>query len=303
MVTLQKAAPIFASLMIFATLALSNQTLAQDKGKNGATTPQDLSVPDPTEWMSRLALPNTTPLVRRVIAARTLPNDRGDLVFAPIVRAAMQELNFLEFASADDIAWTDVINRRHAWAGRGATRRTRIMLQATGSQAVLILPSAASSDAMALVRPGENGKLDTVAHQTDRIPAADDPNDLAAALRDLLGYDAVVLAHEGPYVLAQSPVLSHSGKLISAVAVRNSANKFALHKDTNDPVALLRLARSSGHYSVWRVVSSTAGGPLPVATKLHLESRARGGEQAAPKLEMPRQGTTQHEPPQKEASK
>jgi len=306
MVTLKKAAPAFAFLVISATLAFSQRTLAQDKAKNGTVTPQDLSAPDPTEWLSRLALPNATPLVRRVIAARTLPNDRGELVFAPIDRSALQELNFLEFASPDDIAWTDTINRRHAWAGRGATRRTRIMLQATGSQAILILPSAASSDAVALVRPGENGNLDTVAHQTDRIPTAEDAKDLAAALRDLFGYDAVVLAHEGPYVLAQSPDLSHSGKLISAVAVGNSAKKFSLRKDANDPVAFLRLARSSGHYSVWRVVSSTASGPLPVATKLHLESRARGGKQAtgkpeAPLLEGPQLDPVKPDPAKQEA--
>ncbi|MBM4252223.1 MAG: hypothetical protein FJ146_09650 [Deltaproteobacteria bacterium] len=248
---------------------------AEDYGQQQTSGGSESATPDPLNWLARMNFPASSPLVRRVITLKALPSDRGELQVSPVDRTMLQSLHFLDVASLEDISWTDVINRRHAWAGRGVTRRLKALLQATGSQAILIIPPPGSSEAMALIRPDTNGQLDTVAQKLERLPKAEDAKDVAVALREMLGYDAIVLSHEGPYVLLQTPDLNAGAKLLHGVAIGNSATRASVNRETGVPTAFLRLSRSLGHYSVWRIVSATTPSLIPAGTKVLLESRAR----------------------------
>jgi hypothetical protein len=249
--------------------------LAQDYGQNQTTVSGESAAPDPLNWLERMNFPATSPLIRRVITLKSLPTDRGELQVSPVDRAMLQSLHFLDMASFDDISWTDVINRRHAWAGRGVTRRIKALLQSTGSQAILVIPPTGSGEPMTLVRPDNNGQLDTFAQKLERLPKVEDAKEVALALREMLGYDAIVLSHEGPYVLLQTPDLNAGAKLLYGVAISNSASRASVTRETGEPTAFLRLSRSAGHYSVWRIVSATTPSMIPAGTKVLLESRAR----------------------------
>ncbi len=256
--------------------------LADEFGATQTFGSGESSAPDPRSWLARMNFPPSSPLIRRVIALKSVPTDRGELQVSPVDRGSIQNLHFLDIASFDDSSWTDTINRRHAWAGRGVTRRVRSLLQSTGSQALLIIPPAGSSDAMAVVRPDNSGQLDTVAQKLEGLPRAEDAKEVAIALRDMLGYDAIVLSHEGPYVLLQTPELNAGARLLHGVAISNSASRASINRDTGEPTAFLRLSRSAGHYSVWRIVSATTPGLIPAGTKVLLESRARPEKSTRP---------------------
>ncbi len=97
-----------------------------------------------------------------------------------------------------------------------------------------------------------------------------------AAVRAILGYDAVVVSQQGNVVLAQTPDLSNNTELY-AVSLGGSAASTTVGAETTLPrSALLRLIDSrkvAGHGSMsrFRMVSSESGEKLPFGTKLRLE--------------------------------
>ena len=265
----------FNELLLLTVLGFSHSPLLLAEEPVAKHLEQDPKAPDPLSWASRILLPTGSAMIRRVVILREEPKDDSDLLFPAIDQSALSQMIYTDFASTDDAAWADKINRRKSLSAKDPRYRLKVLLQATGSQALLIWPEPGSNHDLMLQRPSDQGDFETIARTPQKAKSADEAKDLAAQLREVLGYDGIVLAQEGQYVLAQSADLSHSGQLLYGTAIADSTTKLILSGASTEPSAFLRLARSGGHYSVWRLVSTTASGPLLPATKLQIESRSR----------------------------
>lgn len=228
----------------------------------------DVDAPDPVAW-AHMVLPSAASYVRRVILLEGTPGATGPLQVARLNLDSLAALSFMDFAQPDDTAWSDQLNRRGGWAGRGAGRRLSVLLMANDADAALVVPPGKTLPKdLVLLKPDGDAALTTEGQAQQVKPGV---KAIATALRRLFGYDAVVIAQEGAYVLARTPDLGRAAKLFHAVALADSVGKDIIGAESAVATAFLRLAKYHDHYAVWRVVSTTLPGPLLPGTKLWLE--------------------------------
>lgn len=185
---------------------------------------------------------------------------------APVVRdvdgAKLARQSFLRAVSA--AAW------------REAARYNRRLAQSGDPRAVL---GIAGADLL-LTPEGETGlrvldgtgKVQTLA---SRAPESLAPADLAAYLRETLGYDAIVLEQRDDLILARTPDL-RDGRKPQALALKDSAAKYVVAKGAAEGAGIFELVAAGDGVSVFkRIIGDEA---LPFGTKLALQTEDAAAE-------------------------
>jgi hypothetical protein len=222
-------------------------------------------VPDPDMWLK--ALRESPPSQRgqgaapsRIAIVRWASSGQVSFV------AVRGPLSFLEVADPEDARWTLKINAAALPQG-GKQLEPQALMDASDADLLLDLGEGRPPQ-WRLVRSGDGGSAEALVEGASGADLT--PRGVAAFLRRTLGYDAVVLAQKGPFVLALTPDLSQVAERY-AVAVEGSAERYTIDEKIQTGSGFLALGRGGARVSVFRVLSSKSPTPFPFATKLILQ--------------------------------
>ena len=264
---------VLASSHALAEEVPDNQGAADETAASQVSEDQpQAQPPTPGEWVELLRRQPPAPFISRVIVCEAPLTNKSVNVLAPQKLTAA--LTYLQFASAEDTSWSDKINRRHAWGKGSFKTRLATMLAAEGAQGFLTMPPVGRVGklGLAVLDPNLNYR------QLGEFPVTNgSARGVASALRQLLGYDAVVLAQIGDYVLAASPDMSGVHGLFNAVSLADSASRSMVSSSQRQADTILQFVAALPalpewpQLSVWAVTLAKSAEPLLPGTKLILE--------------------------------
>ncbi len=98
------------------------------------------------------------------------------------------------------------------------------------------------------------------------------PNSILTWIYQCLGYDGIILARKGPYVIVGGPASTLSREKIQALAIRGSESHMALLDKKRSGISLLELQISKGGYGIFKILALAKDSKeLPIATKLTIQ--------------------------------
>jgi len=106
----------------------------------------------------------------------------------------------------------------------------------------------------------------------EKSPTSFNTESLYRWLAKSFGYDGVVLAKKGEYLLVGSSTVFFKKKNIQAMAFRDSEKKFSLRPSEREGMGLLTLVKKSGSYGIFKVLFLGRGfTDVPLNTKVLIE--------------------------------
>jgi hypothetical protein len=196
-----------------------------------------------------------------------LPEDAGDVPeFLPVDAAAFQAASYLRAADARSAAWDYALNAAKL-AKMAAAEAVRTI---TGADTIVVAPSKGP---WRILWSGKSGATEETVATAPRPKTTDAPA-LAAWVQTTLGWDGVVLARRGPFLLVGSTAAILATPGAQALAVAASAERFHLTSDSRQGAGLLSLTESAAGYGVFDVVFlGEDGADIPIGAKLTIERK------------------------------
>jgi len=185
----------------------------------------------------------------------------------------VQALSYLDIASLASTRWTKTLRRIQDRARGKDTGRHASLAAAAGIDAVVELTTASDGDAAIgrLYLPQAQGLKAVRQKQT--------PDDASAwatsgkMLDDLIGYNAVIMARDGAYLLMKTRDLSDAERL-SGVILCRSQSELLVGDRAQKGCGFVTLAAGGRQYSVFRLVSVVEDGEVGAGTKVILAGPA-----------------------------
>lgn len=191
---------------------------------------------------------------------------KGKVQFMNINAEEFNKLGYFKLADQASAAWDIKINGAASSKGDALVA----LQKTTNADTVILAP--ANGDWKFLRAVG--GKRETL--YSAKPPKSTEPPDIAAWILSTLGWDGVVLAQQGEFLLVGSSAKILSQPQIQALAVTDSLDKFALKKDQRKGAGLLSLSENKDGTGVFDVVFLGQGiKEIPAGTKLIIEKKKK----------------------------
>ncbi|MEY4631617.1 MAG: hypothetical protein RIQ81_1737 [Pseudomonadota bacterium] len=241
----------FAVVLTFAVLINSS----------GARARTVEPAPDLDGWIKEV---RAAPIAEQYIPARI------QIVAGPVASAATDSLiqNGEEFRPMSPFTFID---RGTAQFSQKINSGDSAKKGAAAIVANLVFSDVKSSSAAVFYNDGiKLRKLGSVkSYSGDASPAS-----LVQWTFQSLGYDGVILAVKGSYVLAGGPATILKGDKIQALAIRGSEKSMALLTNKRSGAGLLELEKSSDGYAIFRILALAKDAKeLLVGTKLTIQKK------------------------------
>jgi len=229
----------------------------------GVAAAQD--APPLAAWMKEIKTPAHAPFPYKIVAVKKIPKKGDEPDFAGFDIEDVEKLTYLRVADPQSVAWNYKLNEE-TYAEK---EPLAALLLASGADTVLVAPEKGKWELVQL----KDGKPEVLV--TAPAPKGSRASDLAKWLPGALGWDGVVLAEKGEFLLVGSTSQILVTPEIQALAVSGSAGNFALAADRQG-AGLLSLSEKEGGYGVFDVVFLAQDlKTLPVGTKLIIERKKK----------------------------
>jgi len=190
---------------------------------------------------------------------------KGMPKFLDIDHAAFNALGYFQVPDQVSVAWDMKLNHDAI----SKLNPFQVVLRLTQADTVVLAPPKGDWQ---FLRPGKHGERQVIAKV--KPPQSTKPEDVVAWLSTTLGWDGVVLAQKGDFLLVGSTTQILSTAQVQALAVSNSSTKFLLKQDERKGAGLLSLSETKGGIGIFDIVFLGAGiKALPVGTKLIIEKK------------------------------
>jgi hypothetical protein len=247
---------VMRSLIVAACVGFCPWALAQGKGE----------APSLETWQAEAASVSGA-FPRKLLMVTALPaKGKGEVKFLDIDVDAFNKLSFFKIVDQKSAAWDIKINRSAEAKGDPLPG----IIATTGADTVIHAPAKGDWKFLRVA-----GKKRVTAHSA-KPPKGKTPEDIASWILSSLGWDGVVLAQNGDFLLVGSSAKILSQPQIQALAVTDSGDKFALKKDQRKGAGLLSLSENKEGVGVFDIVFLGQGiKEIPAGTKLIIEKKTK----------------------------
>lgn len=240
------------SILVSLSLLLSGVAAAQD-------------APPLAAWMKELKASASPAFPYKIVAVKKIPKKGDEPDFAGFDREDVEKLTYLRVADPQSVAWNYKLNEE-IYAEK---EPIAALLLASGADTVLVASEKGKWEFVRL----KDGKPEVLVSAP--APKGSKASDLAKWLPGALGWDGVVLAEKGEFLLVGSTSQILVTPEIQALGVSASEGSFALASDRQG-AGLLSLSEKDGGYGVFDVVFLAQElKTLPVGTKLIIERKKK----------------------------
>jgi hypothetical protein len=250
--------------LMVTTLLMLGWLLAQGGNAPAPAASSSSPAPSLSSWRDEVKNPGGA-FPRLLTFVTALPED-GPPKFLQFDTDEFNKLGFFQAASAATAAW-DIKLNKGAFAGQNSLQ---VAQELTHADTVVLAPEKGDWKILR-VKDGKRVQLASAKPAKSAKPA-----DLMDWLPEALGWDGVVLAQSGDFLLVGSTKSLLAQPEIQALAVSSSEKKLILNPGEREGAGLLSLRETTAGLAVFDIVFLGQGvSSLPPGTKLIIEKRKK----------------------------